>query len=252
MADRESLLADILENPDQDLPRLIYADWLDDRHEFERAEFIRVQCGFAKLDRVDKTCPFLDNYGKSEPRWKEGKCQCKGCVLIRREDELYGPVTEQMLKESPSHLIGLLVHKHEIPLIRTSGIVGLVRRGFISSIYCSAMQWQRPYVYTGKEQTAGQQLMREHPIEQVVFRGYMNLEERDTFTLRIWKASPLNTINLAPWRVSFSPPPIPAAENLGWLKRHDLIQGMPTILGSLGIGSAQSIPPVASVSIGYN
>src|SRR5262245_58187386 len=36
-------LADILEHPEDDTPRLVYADWLDDHGQPERAEFIRAQ-----------------------------------------------------------------------------------------------------------------------------------------------------------------------------------------------------------------
>ena len=36
-------------DPQSDGPRLIYADWLDDHGEPERAEFIRVQCALARL-----------------------------------------------------------------------------------------------------------------------------------------------------------------------------------------------------------
>jgi uncharacterized protein (TIGR02996 family) len=43
----DAFLADILENPDDDAPRLIFADWLDDKGDPERAEFIRLQCALA-------------------------------------------------------------------------------------------------------------------------------------------------------------------------------------------------------------
>lgn len=46
--DHPGFLADILANPDDDVPRLIYADWLEEHGWSERAEFIRVQC---ELDR---------------------------------------------------------------------------------------------------------------------------------------------------------------------------------------------------------
>src|SRR5437764_8755275 len=42
-ADR-AFLASILDAPDDDSPRLIYADWLDEQGDADRAEFIRVQC----------------------------------------------------------------------------------------------------------------------------------------------------------------------------------------------------------------
>lgn len=33
--------------PDDDLPRLVYADWLDEHDEHDRAQFIRIQCELA-------------------------------------------------------------------------------------------------------------------------------------------------------------------------------------------------------------
>src|SRR5262249_28074934 len=42
-------LADILERPDDDVPRLVYADWLEEHGQPERAEFIRVQCQIARF-----------------------------------------------------------------------------------------------------------------------------------------------------------------------------------------------------------
>jgi uncharacterized protein (TIGR02996 family) len=40
---REPFLRAICENPDDDAPRLVYADWLDEHGDAERAEFIRLQ-----------------------------------------------------------------------------------------------------------------------------------------------------------------------------------------------------------------
>jgi uncharacterized protein (TIGR02996 family) len=40
----------ILEAPDDDAPRLIYADWLEENGDPERAEFIRVQVALARID----------------------------------------------------------------------------------------------------------------------------------------------------------------------------------------------------------
>ncbi|MCU0702651.1 MAG: TIGR02996 domain-containing protein [Fimbriiglobus sp.] len=44
MHDHAAFLAAIVAAPDDDLPRLVYADWLDEQGQPERAEFIRVQC----------------------------------------------------------------------------------------------------------------------------------------------------------------------------------------------------------------
>jgi uncharacterized protein (TIGR02996 family) len=43
MTHDEAFLADILEHPDNDAPRLIYADWLEDQGQDDRATFIRIQ-----------------------------------------------------------------------------------------------------------------------------------------------------------------------------------------------------------------
>jgi uncharacterized protein (TIGR02996 family) len=40
----DAFLADIREHPDDDAPRLIFADWLDDAGHADRAAFIRAQC----------------------------------------------------------------------------------------------------------------------------------------------------------------------------------------------------------------
>jgi uncharacterized protein (TIGR02996 family) len=44
MSDREAFVRAILESPDDDAPRLVYADWLDENGDPARAEFIRLQC----------------------------------------------------------------------------------------------------------------------------------------------------------------------------------------------------------------
>jgi uncharacterized protein (TIGR02996 family) len=48
MTEREALLAAVCEHPDDDTPRLVFADWLDEHGEPDRAEFIRVQIELAR------------------------------------------------------------------------------------------------------------------------------------------------------------------------------------------------------------
>jgi uncharacterized protein (TIGR02996 family) len=43
----EAFLQAMVEDPDDDTPRLVYADWLDENGQPERAEFIRIQCELA-------------------------------------------------------------------------------------------------------------------------------------------------------------------------------------------------------------
>ncbi len=45
-----ALVRAVCEAPDDDVPRLVYADWLEEHGRPERAEFIRLQCGRAGKD----------------------------------------------------------------------------------------------------------------------------------------------------------------------------------------------------------
>jgi uncharacterized protein (TIGR02996 family) len=48
VSERDALLAAIAAHPDEDTPRLVFADWLDEHGDPERAEFIRVQIALAQ------------------------------------------------------------------------------------------------------------------------------------------------------------------------------------------------------------
>src|SRR4051794_23075081 len=49
----EPFLRAIVEDPEDDAPRLVYADWLDEHGDPARAEFIRVQVRLATLSESD-------------------------------------------------------------------------------------------------------------------------------------------------------------------------------------------------------
>jgi uncharacterized protein (TIGR02996 family) len=53
MIENQALLSDIIADPDDDRPRLVYADWLEQHGQFARARLIRVQIELARLP--DKT-----------------------------------------------------------------------------------------------------------------------------------------------------------------------------------------------------
>jgi len=48
-----AFLATILDHPDDDAPRLVYADWLDEQGEADRAEFVRLQVRAARMSPAD-------------------------------------------------------------------------------------------------------------------------------------------------------------------------------------------------------
>jgi uncharacterized protein (TIGR02996 family) len=84
------LLDAVLDFPDEDTPRLAYADWLDEHGDPERAEFIRVQIDLSRID-----CPECGGCGRTGHRRPIHRCgTCRGdfaekfALLSAREDVL--------------------------------------------------------------------------------------------------------------------------------------------------------------------
>jgi len=79
MSDRDALLAAIIANPDEDTPRLAYADWLDENlpdripspaaGPSARAEYIRVQCRLAQYPFDEPDYPELLERERDLARW---------------------------------------------------------------------------------------------------------------------------------------------------------------------------------------
>ena len=70
----DAFLNAIHASPADDLPRLVYADWLEENGDASRAEFIRVQCELATIDAIDPQRPALEDrehelLNEHENRW---------------------------------------------------------------------------------------------------------------------------------------------------------------------------------------
>lgn len=66
MSTDSGFLQDVQQDPDNDAPRLIYADWLEENGNSERAELIRLQCERAHPDReIDALCRYLARWSKN-------------------------------------------------------------------------------------------------------------------------------------------------------------------------------------------
>jgi len=59
MATSEAFLRPIIESPEDDALRLVYADWLEEHGDAARAEFIRAQCALARMADDDPRRPEL-------------------------------------------------------------------------------------------------------------------------------------------------------------------------------------------------
>lgn len=67
------LEAAVIADPERDLPRLVYADWLDEHDDPHRAAFIRAQCALWDKNPAD------EDY----PDWVEAQTESKSCLRDR-------------------------------------------------------------------------------------------------------------------------------------------------------------------------
>lgn len=149
-------LAGIIAMPEDDLPRLVLADWLEERGESQRAEFIRVQCELAKTETAHPMCA-------TSPR--DGCERCRQIVdLRRRERELWARGEEwfgQHATITPPEVSRPDIELH------------VVRRGFVAAVRCSLQDWcgqslPFPHLYTPG---VGPEIVAAHPVERAELSG---------------------------------------------------------------------------------
>lgn len=142
----------ILERPDDDAPRLVYADWLDERAgpgDADYAAFIRCQIELARLPACDSDPPCkLLNEGIPE----EAQGWCLNCChhgkrrdeLLARERELWGSYPDSTMREvirrecPPLESWNVLPGTWCQPGHYTGTPLAIVRRGFVDEIRCTA------------------------------------------------------------------------------------------------------------------
>jgi uncharacterized protein (TIGR02996 family) len=93
MTDRAALLAAICAHPDDDTPRLVYADWLDEHGQGKRAALIREQIGYHRLSTADTAAAAVDaflggGYEGYADRidWAVADADLGACAAARRAD----------------------------------------------------------------------------------------------------------------------------------------------------------------------
>jgi uncharacterized protein (TIGR02996 family) len=144
IADGEPFLKAILADPLNDGPRLVYADWLDERGD-PRGEFIRVQCELTNPERCGSMC------------------RCDRCeTLRRRERELWHVNAQGGFSDLPKGFSATTANaKGEV---NPGDIIGpikaelaVVRRGFVDELRCDT----NPFLEHAET------LFQEHPISGV-------------------------------------------------------------------------------------
>ncbi len=146
MADRSAFLAAIMEHPDDDAPSLVYADWLDERGEADRAEFIRLCCAGDDWPRIQvlRQALYPDMWWRhwqwySNPNFGQrvaGRAVadfCRGSVAgIRGEWEYVRPMLDALAATEPLTLVTIYgrvpvsfspVREHQRPVYDYAGKV---------------------------------------------------------------------------------------------------------------------------------
>lgn len=137
----QGLLDAILAEPDEDVHRLVAADWLDDHGQPERAEFIRVQ---VKLDN----CPICIPTEAMIHEWT-----CGHRPLRRRERELWDKHCRRWL--------GIPETYHPLEFLAAS--LDQYQCGFVESVRCTGERW---WGVPGKP-GHGPEVVGQHPVKEV-------------------------------------------------------------------------------------
>jgi uncharacterized protein (TIGR02996 family) len=164
MSDRDALHAAICANPDDDTPRLIFADWLDDRGEAKRAAYIRASIEEYRQSTADTSASAMHEFFSAHIRLAN--------VLVDWSDvelemgKLHAAIFEtQNLKSQPT------IKSEKLPQIK--GVkYGLISRGFFKSIHIT-----KPADFLKHQKT----LFRASPITSLWFER-LNLEEARELT----------------------------------------------------------------------
>jgi len=160
VSDEAALLAAILAFPDEDTPRLIYADWLQEHGQEERAEFVRVQCELAKLPEPEEVTIFRADGGpvcKACMRVRGGSGLCRYHELGRRERELLRDWTRALLEPRPPGMYSFM-GDGSLGWGTPSGDIPVeFRRGFVESLTCTAADWF----------THGDTIRERHPVTRI-------------------------------------------------------------------------------------
>jgi uncharacterized protein (TIGR02996 family) len=125
MSDEDALLQAIYANPDDDTPRLVYADWLDENGDAERAELIRLQVRGVWPREPDEEawarCRHLIELfeGDDAPRKRE-LCPCGDLKKVQIDFERGFPVG-LTLTDPTVNEFALLTH---LPMIRQLSVQG--------------------------------------------------------------------------------------------------------------------------------
>lgn len=159
MGERDALLWAILSNPDDDIPRLVFADWLDEHDQPGHAEFIRLQIEAERI-RGGGCAAVLRAGCDGKKEW------CVRCGLLKRAHALHNTAMPRMY---PAVTRGRHAWEmYDAPLKGYDGGTRFKwRRGFVDGVATTIAEFFRSAV----------ELFGRHPVRDVILtdvRPYRN------------------------------------------------------------------------------
>jgi uncharacterized protein (TIGR02996 family) len=173
MTDGEALLAAIIANRDDDTPRFIYADCLEEHGQGDRAEFIRVQCEMARLVE-----PNMSIVGS------KGGIPIRGCDACRSRWASPLTVDADQAIESPQEAgPGMWVYaptpcRYHLLKRRSDWLLTMSfeKGGWTPLSFATIMRWDRGFPVEMSMLALfwprhGDELCRTHPLERIHLTG---------------------------------------------------------------------------------
>jgi uncharacterized protein (TIGR02996 family) len=150
MTEREAFVRQVCERPEDDTPRLVFADWLTEHGEGDYGEFIRVQVEIARWPCECDT---------SEERVYHDECRCGELQTLRlRQRELYhlqGP-DNLLVRGWAGPVLGGWGQDLQQPM-SDAGRRAVWSRGFVGEVVCPADTWLKD----------GTAILAAHPVTTV-------------------------------------------------------------------------------------
>lgn len=149
----DALLRTVIENPDDDFPRLCFADHLEENGDPARAEFIRLGVEFGhssgcKLCEGKRTSRDL-----SIETYESGVCRCSVDLLLKIESLEKAPHPSNLCE---NHTVWAGTAAHFV-LPQSVDLAYQFERGFVRSVGCRWGQWEQ----------FGDRVARENPVRLV-------------------------------------------------------------------------------------
>jgi len=156
MSEREAFVRKIAEQPDNDLTRLVFADWLEEKNECQRAAMMRYEINptMYPLDEIHRKFDIVEAasvFGCNVEKVRELAVYIRGEIVTLR------PVA------------ALNVWKHLWALAEAQRVGGIgranfqIRKGSVWKVSCDIGWWAGEELY-------GQAVVREHPVQHVMLR----------------------------------------------------------------------------------